>query len=139
VPRLRRNRRGRAVVQCTTPWAWPAVCLNKTDWDALYRNHAEYRRCTDRLGPLDKLADRRRTTPIGAGWYWAEWRIPDDGTHDEEHFLIGPPEVVEVFSNRYDEEEGMVDLRAAVSGVRESQSLDNFVWLSGKLELPTGG
>lgn len=67
-----------------------------------------------------------RTIPETAGFYWAKWRIPEDGTDDEEHFVaVDNWEVVEVHENWGNDEQ---PLRASVAGVRQTQSLENFVW-----------
>lgn len=127
----RTQREGEKVNRRSTP----AVCLNRSDWETIYLDHTEYRRCID--DPDDR--DRPKTayqTPTEAGWYWAEWRISEDGTFENERDDTTPqhwPEVVEVFDRgSLDEPE----LRAAVAGVRKSQGIDCFVWRSGKLEAP---
>lgn len=74
--------------------------------------------------------------PDCAGFYWAKWRIPEDGTADEDHFVaIDKWEVVEV----HDSFGGEVDLRVSVAGVAKEQSVENFVWHKpiAPLEVPT--
>lgn len=113
----------------------PAVCLNRSDWDTIYYDHAEYRRCVDAPDSRD-APNRPYPVPTEPGWYWAEWRIAEDGTFENERDDTTPQtwsEVVEVFDR------GSIDepeLRAAVAGVEKSQGLDCFVWRSDRLEPP---
>ncbi|RUV07980.1 hypothetical protein EOA79_02510 [Mesorhizobium sp. M1A.F.Ca.IN.020.03.2.1] len=81
-------------------------------------------------------ADPAKVIPDKAGFYWAKWRIPEDGTDDEEHFVaVDWWEVVEV----HDSLGGDEPLRASIAGVRQTQSLENFVWHKpiAPLEVPT--
>lgn len=70
--------------------------------------------------------------PMEEGFYWAQWRIADDGTQDgDEVPPIGTWEVVEVYENGH---RGEPDhLRVFVLGISKSQSLENFVWGAGPL------
>lgn len=63
--------------------------------------------------------------PTKPGFYWAKWRIADDGT--VEGVEMTPQdrwEPVEVFDNNATDE----PLRVFVCGVQKSQTLKNFVW-----------
>lgn len=65
--------------------------------------------------------------PTKAGFYWAKWRICDDGTADEAEFVPQTTfEPVIVVNNM----EGIErePLRVLVAGVARSQSLENFFW-----------
>lgn len=114
----------------------PAVCFNRSDWDTIYRNNGEYRRCTDAIEEARDTAKKSHSVPTEPGWYWAEWRIAEDGTFEREADDTTPqtwPEVVEVFDRgSLDEPE----LRAAVTQIAKAQGLDCFVWRSGRLEPP---
>ncbi len=64
--------------------------------------------------------------PREPGFYWAKWRIPEDGTADEEHFVtVDVWEVVEVHAALGETDE---DYRVSVAGVVRTQSVENFVW-----------
>lgn len=66
--------------------------------------------------------------PKSAGFYWAKWRIPTDGTRDINEFVPSDRwEVVEVFVNQIDED-NPEHFMVAVSGVERGQALDGFVW-----------
>lgn len=77
-------------------------------------------------------------TPTKPGFYWAKWRIADDGTDDDGEGCGGPHadwEVVEVCENCMDANDPEY-LRVAVTGVARSQSLGNFSWGPGPLHAP---
>jgi hypothetical protein len=66
--------------------------------------------------------------PMKTGYYWAQWRIPANGTYEGE--LMCPMttwEIVQVNDNNGDpsDDEG---LSVSVPGVRETQWRDCFVW-----------
>lgn len=70
--------------------------------------------------------------PAKHGFYWAQWRIADEGTQDDGELpAIGTWEVVDVFVNDIDG-----NMRVHVSGVSKSQSIENFFWGPGPLEPP---
>jgi hypothetical protein len=70
----------------------------------------------------------RYPIPTQPGFYWAKWRICDDHTDDIEDFKPHTRwEVVDVFENHNCDDEDD-QLRVHVTGVRQSQHLDNFVW-----------
>lgn len=74
------------------------------------------------------------TTPTKPGFYWAKWRIAEDGSET----VIGDLtpsnrwEVVEVEYDNFDNEQLIV----SVAGEPRSQSLENFFWGPGPLEPP---
>lgn len=70
----------------------------------------------------------KSSAPTKPGFYYAKWRICDDGTADEQHFEPHDNiEIVEVFcDDNRDPEEGK--WRAFVPGVALSQNAENFVW-----------
>ena len=69
--------------------------------------------------------------PTKPGFYWAKWRIIEDGSDTEQDAI--PPlnmwEVVEVWENT---EKYLV----SVTGESKSQSVENFVWGPGPLTKP---
>lgn len=73
--------------------------------------------------------------PKKPGFYWAKWRIAEDGTHEADlmELSVNDWEVVDVYENCNDETSPEY-LRVQVSGVRESQSLENFIWGEGSLK-----
>ena len=74
--------------------------------------------------------------PALAGFYWAKWRIADEGTPEgDEQTPSDKWEVVEVFENGIDEA-GVVFLMASVPGQAKPQSLENFCWGRGPLVAP---
>ena len=77
--------------------------------------------------------ERALTKNPRAGFYWAKWRIADEGTPAD--LCMGARavwEVVEVFENHI--ADGEPDqYRVAVAGVEGSQSFENFYW--GKLPI----
>ena len=116
----------------------PTICYNRSDWDTIYRNHNDYRRCIDNPDARDRPSLQQYSAPSEPGFYWAEWRIVEDGTWapdvKEDDILYQPctyPIVVQV-SQTYDEDNHLI---AEVPGVEKEQPLDNFVWRSGKLKL----
>lgn len=118
------------------PQRQPAICYNRSDWDTIYRNHVEYRRCIDDPDKRDAPKLVRFPTPDRPGYYWAEWRIVEEGSFPESKHWEDEPVpglcVVEVWSN-----DGVGgDLWADVPGVDVRQPLDNFVWRSARLEEP---
>lgn len=71
--------------------------------------------------------------PNTPGWYWAKWKIADEGTRDGDDALSGDRwEVVDVYNPTNPDGE----LRVFVSGVERTQSLENFFWGPGPLEMP---
>lgn len=66
------------------------------------------------------------------GYYWAQWRIPADGTHEGE--LQTPSnkwEIVQVWANSVNWENSPEEDEALcvyIPGVRETQHRDCFVW-----------
>jgi len=66
-------------------------------------------------------------TPSKPGWYWAKWKIADDGTRDGGELTPSDRwEVVEVVDNGG--EDPADKLRVSVSGVEKTQSVENFFW-----------
>lgn len=74
--------------------------------------------------------------PTRPGFYWAKWRIADDGTHEGDEMTPSDTwEVVNIFVN-CTSDDGHDNLRVEVPGVQRSQSFENFVWGIGPLEPP---
>jgi len=74
--------------------------------------------------------------PTEEGFYWAKWRICDDGTADEDEFHPSNTwAVVEVFENHMNDGEPD-QFRVLVGGVEQSQSAENFFWGDGPLTHP---
>lgn len=73
-----------------------------------------------------RVPPKIKTLPDEPGFYWAKWRICDEGTVDEAVFQPNNHwEVVEVL----DEFSGdKLPSRVFVAGVEKSQSIENFVW-----------
>lgn len=114
----------------------PAICREERDWQTTFRDHAQFRRCVDDPDERDQSKLAAFPAPTEAGFYWAEWRVCEDGTADEDSFHpITLPEVVDVFVNQF-RDRGPDDLRVHVSGVAASQGLDCFVWRSARLPRP---
>ncbi len=67
--------------------------------------------------------------PTAPGWYFAKWRIADDGTREGDEITPSDEiECVEVFENGDDAEDAEY-LRVSVAGVEKSQSVENFFWI----------
>lgn len=72
------------------------------------------------------------TVPVKAGFYWAKWKICDEGTADEAVFEPSTSwEVVEVLDDFDGTPNGVF-----VPGVEKSQSLENFAWAKPIAPLP---
>lgn len=71
-------------------------------------------------------------TPLTPGYYWAQWRIPAEGTFAAETLCPSDNwEIVQVNANTVDwESNPYLDeaLSVSVCGVRETQWRDCFVW-----------
>lgn len=79
----------------------------------------------------------RMPPPKAEGFYWAKWKIADDGTVGADDGALDPNrwEVVDVFRNHLgDDPAGR--WRVLVPGVQRSQSLENFYWGPGPLTRP---
>lgn len=76
------------------------------------------------LSPLERVL---RVSPR-CGFYWAKWRIADEGTPEDNcRGADAVWEVVEVFQNHI--ADGEPDqFRVSVCGVEMSQSFENFYW-----------
>lgn len=75
-------------------------------------------------------------TPTKPGFYWAKWKIAENGTKDEHDFRpLHNWEVVEVFVNCTDESDPEY-LRVFVGGVSRTQSIENFYWGPGPFQEP---
>lgn len=75
-------------------------------------------------------------TPTKPGFYWAKWKIADEGTPEGD--LQTPSntwEAVDVFENCIDPEDDEY-LRVHVPGQAMSQSIENFFWGPGPLKVP---
>jgi hypothetical protein len=73
--------------------------------------------------------------PKSPGWWFAKWRIADDGTREGDELTPSDRvECVEVFENCNDPDSTKY-LRVSVSGVAESQSIENFFWI-GPVPMP---
>lgn len=60
--------------------------------------------------------------PTKPGFYWAKWRIADDGTRDGGELTPSSKwEVVEVHEDTH-------GLAVFVAGVEQPQAVDNFFW-----------
>lgn len=69
-----------------------------------------------------RIAVMKYDTPTQPGFYWAKWKIADEGSSAE---TTGESwEVVEVFGNDMLNK----DLRVFVGGEDKSQGIDNFFW-----------
>ena len=69
------------------------------------------------------------------GFWWAKWIKADPGTADDGEAADGMRwEVVEVFAN-VSCPESSDDWRVAVTGVEQSQSVENFEW-GAPIEMP---
>lgn len=78
----------------------------------------------------------RHPTPTKPGFYWAKWRIADEGTKEgDEQTPSDRWEVMHVFENCLDVEDDEY-LRVEVPGVERGQSLENFFWGPGPLAPP---
>lgn len=79
-------------------------------------------------------AAKQYPTPTEEGFYWAKWRIAEDGSTT--WIKDTPPslkwEVVEVWQPSGERDQFSVN----VSGEEKLQSLDNFFWGPGPLEPP---
>ena len=74
--------------------------------------------------------------PKEAGFYWAKWKIADDGTKEGDELTPSDGwEVVEVFVNCIDETDDEY-LMVFVPGVERCQSVQNFFWGNGPLQSP---
>lgn len=64
--------------------------------------------------------------PTKPGYYWAKWRIATDATHEGDELTPSDTwEIVQVNDNGGD---GLEELSVSVTGVRETQWRDQFVW-----------
>lgn len=73
-----------------------------------------------------RMVPREPTVPQEPGFYWAKWRIPEDGTADEDQFVfVDKWEAVEVHAALGETD---ADFRVSVAGVERTQSVENFVW-----------
>ena len=109
-----------------------ATCRNPRDFATIYPND-RFRRCIDQPEPIPPRRDF--PTPVTEGWYWAEWRISDEGTSSRSDYAgVGAPlDVVQVLNLGSPDEPCW---RVFVAGVDASQGLDCFVWRSGKIDEP---
>lgn len=74
--------------------------------------------------------------PNREGFYWAKWRIADDGTREADELTPSDKwEVVDVFENHLGPDDGD-KWRVHVPGVERSQSAENFYWGPGPLTEP---
>jgi hypothetical protein len=71
--------------------------------------------------------ERKTLVPRTAGFYWAKWRIKDEGTVDENESPGDEWEVMHVVTNCIDEDDPEY-LMVMVPGVAKWQSIENFVW-----------
>lgn len=72
---------------------------------------------------MSELKSKKSDVPTKAGYYWAKWRIPADGTHGGKNLCPSDTwEIVEVWENTIDpapkDDEA---LAVSVHGVRETQ------------------
>lgn len=71
--------------------------------------------------------------PTKPGFYWARWMTAAPGTHEGDELTPAPDwEVVEVWENYIGdpcEADRAEKFGVSVTGVRESQWLQNFIWL----------
>jgi hypothetical protein len=71
--------------------------------------------------------------PAKPGFYWAVWLTPSPGTRDAEALMSASEwEVVYVFENGISFQDRDY-LRVLVTGVEQSQSIQNFRWGEGPL------
>lgn len=70
--------------------------------------------------------------PMIPGYYWAKWRIATDETHEGDELTPSNTwEVVAVNANVIDWDDDPTELEAlsvAITGVRETQWRDQFIW-----------
>lgn len=121
----------------------PAVCGNARDWETIYLDHPNYRRCIDTPDRRDGPERKVFPIPDRPGYYWAEWRIAEDGTWPPgvEHITSFTPEVVCVrvdlgsgeLPNVSDFKDPLV---VDICGFDKAQALEDFVWRSERLSAP---
>lgn len=86
-----------------------------------------------------RLAEQGKNIPRKEGFYWAQWRIADEGTPEgDEQTPSTTWEVVFVFENCSDTDDPEW-LKVLVPGQSKSQSLENFFWGPGPLSPPNVG
>jgi len=74
--------------------------------------------------------------PAHPGFWWAKWKIADEGTREGGELTPSDEwEVMHVFSNTLDNTHPE-HLMVFVPGVEKPQSLENFFWGPGPLEEP---
>lgn len=74
--------------------------------------------------------------PKEPGWYYAKWRIADDGTREGDELTPSNKlECVEVFKNCLDRDNPEY-LMVSVAGVERAQSVENFYWI-GPVPMPS--
>jgi hypothetical protein len=80
-----------------------------------------------------------KTTPTRPGFYWAQWRIIEEGSSTEQDATpsIGTWEVVDVWRNGSDPSSPEY-LRVHVPGESKGQPIENFFWGPGPLVPPKG-
>ena len=83
-----------------------------------------------------RSAQQIGAVPAKPGFYWAKWRIADDGTVEGDDLTPSDVwEVVHVTENTSDKSHPEY-LRVSVSGVQRGQALENFFWGPGPLPEP---
>lgn len=79
------------------------------------------------------MVSKRCETPHKPGYYWAKWKVHDEGTTDG-HLLTPSDkwEVVEVYLDA----ENLENLKVDIPGIAQPQSVENFFWGPGPLKEP---
>lgn len=72
----------------------------------------------------------RRKLPTKEGFYWAKWKIADDGSET----FVGASDRWEIVKVTYDAMDS--ELLADVTGEPKAQKLENFFWGPGPLKPP---
>jgi len=82
------------------------------------------------------MTESKPKLPRNPGFYWAKWRIADEGTRDGDEATPSDKwEVVEVFMNSTEPTDDEY-MRVSIPGVDRSQHITNFVWGPGPLKPP---
>lgn len=78
--------------------------------------------------------------PTKPGFYWARWMTAARGTHEGDELVPASEwEVVEVWENYIGdpcEADAAEKFGVSVPGVRETQWLENFIWIPEPIPMP---
>lgn len=79
------------------------------------------------------MSAKAAAMPSKAGFYWAKWRIANEGTREADELTPSDKwEVVDVFENSIDPSDDEY-LMVHVPGVTAPQNLENFYWGDGPI------